>query len=155
MSHLKNSSFSRDINKVKDDLIKYCYVDGTNVGRCIENSLKFLFSTCINELYLRETHWFLDNYIMPMFNKDRELFNRLRSRFMKQAFICLLELDNNILSTKDYYQRYSVWITSIVDNSTYSLETLSELEILYDRVCKDYGRQFTELFRLNCLVSSI
>ena len=155
MSHLKNSSFSRDINKVKDDLIKYCYVDSTNVGRCIENSLKFLFSTCTNELYLRETHWFLDNYIMPMFNKDRELFNRLRSRFMKQAFICLLELDNNILSTKDYYQRYSVWITSIVDNSTYSLETLSELEILYDRVCKDYGRQFTELFRLNCLVSSI
>lgn len=118
MNYLKNN-LSNSLCDIKQELLKYVYVDNTEEGKLYQKVLRLELSKCSNDYVIRFTFWFLDTYIMPFFNIDRTTFNRIRARFMRQVLVLLLDLKQEKLSTELFYSNLLIWINQVSDEMNF------------------------------------
>ena len=110
MSHNKNNLYSLSLDNMRNFLIKYCYLNDSSANADLQNVIRFLISECTNEYALQFMYLFMNWFIMPFYDLNRPKFGKIRFYFMRQVLILLLNLDQNRLSTQDFYDNYMTWV---------------------------------------------
>ena len=111
---MKLNSFNHieQLMKYKEQLIKFCYFNGSRLGSTLKPVAIVLIEQCENIETLEFLYKFFDKYIYCIFNQNRTVFNRLRNYFMTQVVSCLLSCSVNHYKDIDqsaFFTNYNYW----------------------------------------------
>lgn len=96
-------------NSYRDFLIKYCYLGSTTTSATLRNTLIVLLVEA-SDAIIDSVYTFMSLYIMPYFQSDRQLFNKIRECFMKQVLIELILGSTGTDAYNSFVSNYNKWM---------------------------------------------
>ena len=129
---------SSNLCNMKEVLIKYCYIQGTEEhNKLSQQLLRLLLNEATNDFILQFMYEFFMKYIMPFYFPCRTEFNIIRSKFMLHLLSILIRqeltlYDMLICYRKFYYEwsQFSVSTTSqLASEIAVSLKSMCEIDM--------------------------